>query len=94
MIEDAEKDGRLKPETIIEGTLEIQEWDWLLAAIIKGYKCIFRPILNNQKKKADILRALGAEVVICPTDVKPTDPRSYYQTAKKINRKKLKTLGM
>ena len=50
MIEDAEKDGRLKPGgTIIEGTLEIQEWDWLLAAIIKGYKCIF--VTNSKQSK-------------------------------------------
>ena len=85
MIEDAEKDGRLKPGgTIIEGTSGNTGMGLALAAIIKGYKCIFVTNSKQSKEKADILRALGAEVVICPTDVKPTDPRSYYQTAKRL----------
>ena len=76
MIEDAEKDGRLKPGgTIIEGTSGNTGMGLALAAIIKGYKCIFVTNSKQSKEKADILRALGAEVVICPTDVKPTEAR-------------------
>lgn len=85
MIEDAEKDGRLKPGgTIIEGTSGNTGMGLALAAIIKGYKCIFVTNAKQSKEKCDILRAVGAEVIVCPTDVKPTDPRSYYQTAKRL----------
>ncbi len=85
MIEDAEKDGRLKPGgTIIEGTSGNTGMGLALAAIVKGYKCIFVTNSKQSKEKCDILRAVGAEVIVCPTDVKPTDPRSYYQTAKRL----------
>ena len=60
----------------------------VLAAIIKGYKCIFVTNFKQSKRKSRYFTfALGAEVVICPTDVKPTDLRSYYQTAKRFNRR-------
>ena len=55
-----------------------------LVAIQKGYKCIFVTNSKQSKEKCDILRAVGAEVIVCPTDVKPTDPRSYYSTAKRL----------
>ena len=85
MIEDAEKDGRLKPGgTIIEGTSGNTGMGLALAAIVKGYKCIFVTNSKQSKEKCDILRAVGAEVIVCPTDVKPTDPRSYYSTAKRL----------
>ncbi len=85
MIEDAEKDGRLKPGgTIIEGTSGNTGMGLALVAIIKGYKCIFVTNSKQSKEKCDILRAVGAEVIVCPTDVKPTDPRSYYSTAKRL----------
>src|SRR6187431_2522592 len=79
MIEDAEKSGVLKPGgTIIEGTSGNTGMGLALAAIIKGYKLIC--VLNDKqsKEKMDILRAVGAEVVVCPTAVEPSDPRSYY----------------
>ncbi len=85
MIEDAEKDGRLKPGgTIIEGTSGNTGMGLALAAIVKGYKCIFVTNSKQSKEKADVLKALGAEVIICPTDVKPTDPRSYYSVSKRL----------
>ena len=85
MIEDAEKDGRLKPGgTIIEGTSGNTGMGLALVAIHKGYKCIFVTNSKQSKEKCDILRAVGAEVIVCPTDVKPTDPRSYYSTAKRL----------
>ena len=85
MIEDAEKDGRLKlGGTIIEGTSGNTGMGLALVAIQKGYKCIFVTNSKQSKEKCDILRAVGAEVIVCPTDVKPTDPRSYYSTAKRL----------
>ncbi len=85
MIEDAEADGRLKPGgTIIEGTSGNTGMGLALAAIIKGYKCIFVLSDKQSKEKMDILRAVGAEVVVCPTDVEPTDPRSYYSVSKRL----------
>ena len=85
MIEDAEKDGRLKPGgTIIEGTSGNTGMGLALVAIQKGYKCIFVTNSKQSKEKCDILRAVGADVIVCPTDVKPTDPRSYYSTAKRL----------
>ena len=78
MIEDAEADGRLKPGgTIIEGTSGNTGMGLALAAIVKGYKCIFVISDKQSKEKSDILRAVGAKVIVCPTDVEPTDPRSY-----------------
>ncbi|OUR90347.1 cystathionine beta-synthase [Flavobacteriales bacterium 34_180_T64] len=85
MIEDAEADGRLKPGgTIIEGTSGNTGMGLALVGIIKGYKCIFVISDKQSKEKCDILRAHGAEVVVCPTDVEPTDPRSYYSVSKRL----------
>ncbi len=85
MIEDAEADGRLQPGgTIIEGTSGNTGMGLALAAIIKGYKCIFVLSDKQSKEKMDILRAVGAEVVVCPTNVEPTDPRSYYSVSKRL----------
>ncbi|MFY0629441.1 MAG: pyridoxal-phosphate dependent enzyme [Flavobacteriaceae bacterium] len=85
MVEDAEADGRLKPGgTIIEGTSGNTGMGLALAAIIKGYKCIFVISDKQSKEKMDILRAVGAEVVVCPTNVEPEDPRSYYSVSKRL----------
>ncbi|WP_338873114.1 cystathionine beta-synthase [Spirosoma sp. SC4-14] len=87
MIEDAEARGVLKPGgTIIEGTSGNTGMGLALAAIGKGYKCIFTMADKQSQEKIDILRAVGAEVVVCPTNVTPDDPRSYYSVAKKLNR--------
>jgi len=85
MIEDAEKAGLLKPGgTVIEGTSGNTGMGLALACIIKGYKLIC--VLNDKqsKEKMDILRAVGAEVVVCPTAVEPTDPRSYYSVSRRL----------
>lgn len=85
MIEDAEADGRLKPGgTIIEGTSGNTGMGLALAAIVKGYKLICVISDKQSKEKMDILRAVGAKVVVCPTDVEPTDPRSYYSVSKRL----------
>lgn len=85
MIEDAEKDGRLKPGgTIIEGTSGNTGMGLAIAAVIKGYKCIFTTTDKQSKEKVDALRAFGAEVVVCPTDVDPEDPRSYYSVSSRL----------
>ncbi len=85
MIEDAEADGRLQPGgTIIEGTSGNTGMGLALAAIVKGYKCIFVLSDKQSKEKMDILRAVGAEVIVCPTNVEPTDPRSYYSVSKRL----------
>jgi len=86
MVEDAEADGRLKPGgTIIEGTSGNTGMGLALAAIVKGYKCIFVITDKQSKEKMDILRAVGAKVIVCPTDVEPTDPRSYYSVSKRLS---------
>lgn len=85
MVEDAEADGRLQPGgTIIEGTSGNTGMGLALAAIVKGYKCIFVISDKQSKEKMDILRAVGAEVIVCPTNVEPDDPRSYYSVSKKL----------
>ena len=85
MIEDAEADGRLQPGgTIIEGTSGNTGMGLALAAIVKGYKLICVISDKQSKEKMDILRAVGAKVVVCPTDVEPTDPRSYYSVSKRL----------
>jgi cystathionine beta-synthase len=85
MIEDAEADGRLKPGgTIIEGTSGNTGMGLALVAIIKGYKLICVISDKQSKEKMDILRAVGAKVVVCPTDVEPSDPRSYYSVSKRL----------
>ena len=86
MVEDAEKDGRLKPGgTIIEGTSGNTGMGLALAAIQKGYKCIFVLADKQSKEKMDILRAVGAHVEVCPTDVEPDDPRSYYSVSRRLS---------
>lgn len=86
MVEDAEKDGRLKPGgTIVEGTSGNTGMGLALAAIVKGYRLICVSTDKQSKEKFDILKAVGAEVIICPTDVEPDDPRSYYSTSKRIS---------
>lgn len=86
MIEDAEADGRLQPGgTIIEGTSGNTGMGLALGAIIKGYKLICVITDKQSKEKMDILRAVGAKVVVCPTDVEPTDPRSYYSVSKRLS---------
>lgn len=86
MIEDAEKAGILKPGgTIIEGTSGNTGMGLALGAIAKGYKCIFTLADKQSQEKIDILRAVGAEVYVCPTNVESDDPRSYYSVAKKLN---------
>ena len=85
MIEDAEDDGRLKPKgTIVEGTSGNTGMGLALASIVKGYKLICVSTDKQSKEKFDVLRAVGAEVVVCPTNVAPEDPRSYYSTSKRI----------
>src|SRR6201998_3623959 len=85
MIEDAEKDGRLKPgATIIEGTSGNTGMGLAITAVIKGYKCIFTSTDKQSKEKFDALRAFGAEVIVCPTNVDPEDPRSYYSVSSRL----------
>lgn len=85
MIEIAEQEGKLKPGgTIIEGTSGNTGMGLAIAAIIKGYKCIFATTDKQSKEKADILKAVGAEVIVCPTNVEPDDPRSYYSVSKRL----------
>ncbi|MFN3529582.1 MAG: pyridoxal-phosphate dependent enzyme [Bacteroidia bacterium] len=87
MIEDAEKEGKLKPGyTIIEGTSGNTGMGLAMAAIVKGYKCIFTTTDKQSKEKVDALRALGAEVIVCPTNVDPEDPRSYYSVSSRLER--------
>ena len=85
MIEDAEKKGLLKPGgTIIEGTSGNTGMGLAIAAIVKGYRCIFTTTDKQSKEKVDALRAFGAEVIVCPTDVDPEDPRSYYSVSSRL----------
>jgi cystathionine beta-synthase len=85
MVEVAEKEGKLKPGgTIIEGTSGNTGMGLALAAVVKGYKCIFVTTDKQSKEKVDILKAVGAEVIVCPTNVMPEDPRSYYSVAARL----------
>jgi cystathionine beta-synthase len=87
MIEDAEREGTLKPGgTIIEGTSGNTGMGLAIAAVVKGYKCIFTTTDKQSKEKIDALRAFGAEVIVCPTDVDPEDPRSYYSVSSRLER--------
>ena len=87
MIEVAELEGKLKPGgTIIEGTSGNTGMGLALAAIVKGYKCIFTTTDKQSKEKIDILKAVGAEVIVCPTNVEPEDPNSYYSVARRLAR--------
>lgn len=86
MIDDAEKNGRIKPGgTIIEGTSGNTGMGLALVAAVRGYKCIFTTTDKQSKEKVDLLRALGARVDVCPTNVEPDDPRSYYSVAKRLS---------
>src|SRR5476651_1956150 len=87
MIEDAEKQGLLKPGgTIIEGTSGNTGMGLAIAAVVKGYKCIFTTTDKQSKEKADALKAFGADVIVCPTNVDPEDPRSYYSVSSRLER--------
>ncbi len=85
MVEVAEANGDLKPGgTIIECTSGNTGMGLALAAVVKGYKAIFVTTDKQSKEKADILKAVGAEVIVCPTNVVPEDPKSYYSVAKRL----------
>jgi cystathionine beta-synthase len=87
MIEDAERRGLLKPGgTIIEGTSGNTGMGLAIAAVVKGYKCIFTTTDKQSKEKIDALKAFGAEVIVCPTNVEPEDPRSYYSVSSRLER--------
>jgi cystathionine beta-synthase len=87
MIEEAERSGQLRPGgTIIEGTSGNTGMGLAIAAIVKGYKCIFTTTDKQSKEKIDALRAFGAEVIVCPTDVDPEDPRSYYSVSSRLEK--------
>ncbi len=87
MIEDAERSGALKPGgTIIEGTSGNTGMGLAIAAVIKGYKCVFTTTDKQSKEKADALKAFGADVIVCPTNVDPEDPRSYYSVSSRLER--------
>jgi len=86
MIDDAEAKGLIKPGgTIIEGTSGNTGLGLALVAAVRGYKCIFTTTDKQSKRKSDLLRALGSEVIVCPTNVEPDDPESYYSVAKRLS---------
>jgi cystathionine beta-synthase len=85
MIEDAERAGRLRPGgTVIEGTSGNTGMGLAITAVVKGYKCIFTTTDKQSKEKIDALKAFGAEVIVCPTNVDPEDPRSYYSVSSRL----------
>src|SRR5881394_2994385 len=85
MVEMAEQEGKLKPGgTIIEGTSGNTGMGLALAAVVKGYKCVFTTTDKQSKEKSDALKAFGAEVIVCPTNVEPEDPRSYYSVSARL----------
>jgi cystathionine beta-synthase len=87
MIEDAEREGRLKPGgTIVEGTSGNTGMGLAICAVVKGYKCVFTTTDKQSKEKVDALKAFGAEVIVCPTNVEPEDPRSYYSVSSRLER--------
>jgi cystathionine beta-synthase len=87
MVLDAEKEGKLKPGgTIIEGTSGNTGMGLALTAVARGYKCIFTMADKQSQEKINILKAVGAEVIVCPTNVEPDDPRSYYSVARKLSK--------
>jgi cystathionine beta-synthase len=87
MIEDAERKGLLKPGgTIIEGTSGNTGMGLAIAAVVKGYRCVFTTTDKQSKEKVDALKAFGAEVIVCPTNVDPEDPRSYYSVSSRLHR--------
>jgi cystathionine beta-synthase len=87
MIEDAEREGKLRPGgTIIEGTSGNTGMGLAIVAVVKGYRCIFTTTDKQSKEKIDALKAFGAEVIVCPTNVDPEDPRSYYSVSSRLER--------
>src|SRR3984893_15558528 len=87
MIEDAERGGLLKPGgTIIEGTSGNTGMGLAIAAVVKGYKCVFTTTDKQSKEKIDALKAFGADVIICPTNGHPEDPRSYYSVSSRLEK--------
>lgn len=87
MVQDAEADGRLKPGgTIIECTSGNTGMGLALAGTVKGYKCIFTTTDKQSKEKIDMLKAMGAEVIVCPTNVTAEDPNSYYSVAERLSK--------
>jgi cystathionine beta-synthase len=87
MIEDAERAGLLRPGgTIIEGTSGNTGMGLAVAAVVKGYRCIFTTTDKQSKEKVDALKAFGAEVIVCPTNVEPEDPRSYYSVSSRLEK--------
>ena len=87
MIDDAEEKGLIKPGgTIIEGTSGNTGMGLALVAAVRGYNCIFTTTDKQSQEKIDLLRALGAEVKVCPTNVEPDDPKSYYSVAKRLSK--------
>ncbi|MFN4081470.1 MAG: pyridoxal-phosphate dependent enzyme [Saprospiraceae bacterium] len=86
MIDDAEARGLIRPGgTIIECTSGNTGMGLALVACVRGYRCIFTTSDKQSKEKLDALKALGAEVIVCPTNVEPDDPRSYYSVARKLS---------
>jgi cystathionine beta-synthase len=87
MIEDAERAGLLRPGgTIVEGTSGNTGMGLAIVAVVKGYRCIFTTTDKQSKEKIDALKAFGSEVIVCPTDVDPEDPRSYYSVSSRLAR--------
>src|SRR6476660_8503164 len=87
MIDDAERAGLLKPGgTIVEGTSGNTGMGLAIVAAVRGYRCVFTTTDKQSKEKIDALKAFGAEVLICPTDVDPEDPRSYYSVSSRLER--------
>lgn len=87
MIEDAESEGKIKPGgTVIECTSGNTGMGLALACIIKGYKLICTTSDKQSPEKFDVLRAMGSEVIVCPTNVAPDDPQSYYSVAEKLSK--------
>jgi cystathionine beta-synthase len=87
MIADAERSGKLKPGgTIVEGTSGNTGMGLAIVAAVKGYRCVFTTTDKQSKEKIDALKAFGAEVIVCPTDVDPEDPRSYYSVSSRLER--------
>jgi cystathionine beta-synthase len=87
MIEDAERAGKLRPGgTIIEGTSGNTGMGLAIVAVVKGYKCIFTTTDKQSKEKIDALKAFGADVIVCPTNVDPEDPRSYYSVSSRLEK--------
>src|SRR6476469_10629210 len=87
MLEVAEAEGKLRPGgTIIECTSGNTGMGLAMAAVVKGYKCIFTTTDKQSQEKVDALKAFGAAVIVCPTNVEPEDPRSYYSIAARLAR--------